>query len=345
MWLYIWDFLVAGWQQSNVQSTPLISAAWECSVIGWLNSEMVKSLEVLSQTAVSLKWGLEEKLRLHIPTSGPHPLGKWASEYARWSVLALSPVLVAESWHRWCTSCTKLLLPEPVHDQKWSKGGQSHQDGWEDAITWCVRWLGIPAAWSELVTLACASSQERRRFSSCLLALPGLVIAVLWYSSSALALKCFAFSSSSQRWMYCRRDLRRDDKDSFLNRERNRFRKPGKAVVRTSHSSTLLIREVPVSEFKWVLSFKWRPVFSLPLLPKFRSSKGAPGFPLQLRRDLAILRHVLQGAREHLPPQQESLEKKAADEVVAEFVQLGFGRAVTGTEPAFAGDPSRLKRA
>lgn len=125
--------------------------------------------------------------------------------------------------------------------------------------------------------------------------------------------------------MYCRRDLRRDDKDSFLNRKRNRFRKPGEAVGGRSHGSTLLIRKVPVSRFKWILSFKWTSVFSLPLLPKFRSSKGVPGFPLQLSKDPAVLDHVLRGAQEHLPPQQETLEKRVDDEVLAGCAQLGFG--------------------
>jgi len=70
------------------------------------------------------------------------------------------------------------------------------------------------------VTLACASSQERRRFSRCLMALLGLMMAEFWYSSSAFALSCLAFSISSQRWMYCRRALRSKDRDSFLKRQR-----------------------------------------------------------------------------------------------------------------------------
>lgn len=82
------------------------------------------------------------------------------------------------------------------------------------------------------------------------------------------------------------------------------------------------------------------------LLPKFRSSKGAPGFPLQLSRDPAIPDHVLRGAQEHLPPQQETLEKRAAAEVLAECVQLGFGGGSQAQSLPLQGmDPSRLKTA
>lgn len=159
-----------------------------------------------------------------------------------------------------------------------AKGGESHQDGKGAAKTQLTGCMGVTAAGPKLVTLACASSQERRRFSSCLLALLGLTTAALWYSSSALALRYLAFSSSSQRCAYCRRDLRRDDKDSFLDRQRNRVRDPHRvrgphgAAEGTNHSRAPLARKAPASSFKGlfqILSSKHSPFLS-------SQSSGAP---------------------------------------------------------------------
>lgn len=98
----------------------LISPAGECPNKGKFHGKTQKSLKVLTQRVLFLKWGLKEKLG-DVPTSAPHLLGKWASECGRRSAPAPSPVPVAESWHRRCTSCTKLLLPEPACGEKQRK--------------------------------------------------------------------------------------------------------------------------------------------------------------------------------------------------------------------------------
>lgn len=99
------------------------------------------------------------------------------------------------------------------------------------------------------------------------------------------------------------------------------------------------MRQVPVSWFKWTFPFKWISVFSLPLLPKFESSEGPPGFALQPSRDVAVLDHELQGAQEHPPPQQGTLAKRAKGEALAGGRAATFWWGGTGMGPAFAGNP------